>query len=173
MDHEIREAAMAYFVNLPRSKKQQAYEFFRSLDSNGDGKINVHEYRAALNRMGITSMNNLGFFKELDKNGNGTLDFEERSSREFISHVLFASTLAPLPSNLCCSCYRNNEFNHHHDHTNFVDNYVLLQSKWRPTSSTPSPSQTTQEPPREQTPPPTNVSFTTTAMQAASTAHMF
>ncbi|OMO95240.1 Calcium-binding EF-hand [Corchorus capsularis] len=151
---EIREAALAYYANLPESMKQQAWSFFRSLDRNGDGKIDVQEYTIALNRMGITWMNNLGFFKELDRDGNGTLDFDEvitlfylkesgRSyfcdgCRAFLKGVYFTcltcfnSGPATCSSfDLCCSCYRNNNFNHHHHATSFVDNYVLLQSIWR------------------------------------------
>ncbi|OMO95426.1 Calcium-binding EF-hand [Corchorus olitorius] len=158
---EIRETALAYYAKLPESKKEEASEFFRSMDTNGDGKINVREYTAGLNRLGKTGINNVGFFKELDRDGNGTLDFEEvmtlfyliESGRiyycdgcgAFLKGVYFTCLTCfnsgPAKRNsfdLCCSCYGNNNFNHHHDH--FVDNYVLLQSKWRQTSSTPSQS---------------------------------
>ncbi|OMO68999.1 Calcium-binding EF-hand [Corchorus capsularis] len=161
---EFQETALAYYANLPKSKKEEAIEFFRSLDRNGDGKISIQEYKAALTEAGAGATDiaaSLGLFKELDNDGNGTLDFDEvmtlfylmESGRgyscdgcgAFLKGVYFTClTCFNSKSNsfdLCCSCCRNNNFNHHHDIADLVDNFVLLHQirKIVSTSEEPTP----------------------------------
>ncbi|OMO95400.1 Calcium-binding EF-hand [Corchorus olitorius] len=131
---EVRETAMTYYANLPQSHKDEATNFFESLDSDGDGKINVEEFMAWVKKRGFKSITRSErLFKELDKDENGTLDFDELFSREITRVKCFnAGTRSAGGScDLCCSCYRDNNFNHRDDHTTFVDNYALLLSIWR------------------------------------------
>ncbi|OMO95248.1 Calcium-binding EF-hand, partial [Corchorus capsularis] len=155
---EVRETAMTYYAKLPQSHKDEATNFFESLDSDGDGKINVEEFMAWVKKRGFKSITRSErLFKELDKDENGTLDFNEvvtlfylnKSGRfvfcdgngcgAFLKGNYFtcvkcfkAGTSAAGGScDLCCSCYRDNNFNHRDDHTTFVDNYALLLSIWR------------------------------------------
>ncbi|XVF38484.1 hypothetical protein REPUB_Repub20aG0106100 [Reevesia pubescens] len=151
---EIRETALAYYANLPESKKQKASEFFKSLDKDGDGKIDLQEYMDALNQRGIRKMSSDSFFKELDKDGSGSLDFDEvitlfyliESERRlycdgsgcgvFLKGVYFTcvqcfNSAKSNSFDICCSCYHNHNFKHHDDAI-FCDNYVLLlNKKWQ------------------------------------------
>ncbi|XVE65813.1 hypothetical protein DITRI_Ditri08aG0029500 [Diplodiscus trichospermus] len=153
---EIRATALAYYEKLPQPQKQQAQEFFRSMDGNRDGKVDLQDYITGLKQLGLTTVANIGFFKELDKNGNGCLDFDEvktlfyliQSGRfvfcggcgEFLKGVHFTcvdcfDNSTATSFHLCCSCYQNNNFQHHGGAV-FVDNYELLQSK-RPQQASP------------------------------------
>ncbi|XVE65809.1 hypothetical protein DITRI_Ditri08aG0029200 [Diplodiscus trichospermus] len=145
---EIRETALAYYAKLPQSDKQQAQEFFRSMDEDGDKRVDLKEYMAALKQRGMPCITNASFFKELDKDGNEKLDFNEvitlfyliQSGRVvlcdgcqgFLKGVYFTCVDCFKSSTansfyLCCTCYRANKFQHHEDAV-FVDNYVLVQS---------------------------------------------
>ncbi|OMO95259.1 Calcium-binding EF-hand [Corchorus capsularis] len=154
---EVRETAITYYEHLSQSQKDEATKFFESLDSDGDGKINEEEFIAWGNKRGFKSITwSERLFKELNKDENGSLDFDEvltlfylnKSGRivfcdgngceAFLKGNYFtcvkcfsARMSAQGTCDLCCSCYRNNNFNHRDDHTTFVDNYALLLSIWR------------------------------------------
>ncbi|XVE65805.1 hypothetical protein DITRI_Ditri08aG0028900 [Diplodiscus trichospermus] len=146
---EIRATVSAYYANLPQSRKQEAQKFFRSMDTDGDEKVDLQEYLAGLRKLGLTTLTDISFFKELDRDGNGSLDFDEvltlfylietgrivfcAGCGEFLKGVYFTcvncfdnSTAESF--DLCCSCYHKNNFQHH-KRAVFVDNYLLLQSK--------------------------------------------
>ncbi|OMO95401.1 Calcium-binding EF-hand [Corchorus olitorius] len=153
---EVRETAITYYEHLSQSQKDEAKKLFKWLDSDGDGKINVEEFMAWGEKRGFKSTWSERLFNELDKDENGTLDFDDvltlfylnKSGRivfcdgngceAFLKGNYFtcvkcfnARMSAQGTCDLCCSCYRNNNFNHHDDHTTFVDNYALLLSIWR------------------------------------------
>ncbi|XP_058203132.1 uncharacterized protein LOC131317616 isoform X2 [Rhododendron vialii] len=86
------------------------------------------------------------FFKELDNNNNGTLEFMEvmalfyiiKSGRpfcggcgEFIPDMYFTCSVCFDSGNdlfcICSNCFQRNDFSHHH--SQFLDNYALLEAK--------------------------------------------
>ncbi|XP_050373413.1 uncharacterized protein LOC126791058 isoform X1 [Argentina anserina] len=151
---EIREAALAYYHNLPEDLQKMASAKFKEIDSNGNGTISMREFK---NGMGSSFDNDSVImkrtFKELDKTGDGKLDFNEyitlyylvESGRVLIFCAGHGCEAGPFLKglyftcvdcfhhnenetfDLCTSCYRNGDFDH--EHTNFVDNHVLLRSK--------------------------------------------
>ncbi|XVF66457.1 hypothetical protein PTKIN_Ptkin10aG0037400 [Pterospermum kingtungense] len=140
---EIRETASAYYANLEQSQKQKAHEFFRSLDKNGDGKINLQEYIAALNKQRKTWLSNSSFFKELDEDGNGSLDFNEVL---MLFYIIESGRLVFCDG---CGAFLKG---HHDENAIFLDNYVLSRHKWRQqtSQSQPSPSQKLPKPPMQE-----------------------
>ncbi|KAK9931274.1 hypothetical protein M0R45_018558 [Rubus argutus] len=162
---EIREAALASYHNLPEDQKKLALAKFKEIDSDGSGTINMKEFKKS---MGSSFDNDSNImkrgFKELDKNGDSKLDFKEyitlyylvESGRVLVycagSGCKFEPFLKGLyftcvdcfhhdedeTFDLCTSCYRHGKYCH--EHTNFVDNYVLLRSKAACSGSTYEPS---------------------------------
>ncbi|KAM5553374.1 hypothetical protein ABKV19_025537 [Rosa sericea] len=161
---EIREAALAYYHNLPEDLQKLASAKFKEIDSNGNDTISIREFKKS---MGSSFDNDSVImkrsFKELDKNGDGKLDFNEyitlyylvESGRVLIYCAGDGCEAAPFLKglyftcvdcfhhnenetfDLCTSCYRNADFVH--EHTNFVDNHVLLRSKAACCESTSEP----------------------------------
>jgi hypothetical protein len=153
---EIREAALAYYHNLPENSKKLASAKFKEIDSDGSGTISMKEFKKS---MGSSFDNDSKImkrsFKELDKNGDGKLDFNEyitlyylvESGRVMVYCAGNGCEAAPFLKglyftcvdcfhenkvetfDLCTSCYRNGDYKHNRDHTNFADNHILLLSK--------------------------------------------
>ncbi|OMO68994.1 Calcium-binding EF-hand [Corchorus capsularis] len=146
---EIREAAEAYHANLPQNEKTEATKILKSMDSDGDGKINLKEFIDFVNKKKSGPTLRYDFeslFKELDKDEDGTLEFEDvltlfylyKTGRflicggceAFIKGIYFTCVDcfydADNSFDLCCSCYRNSFFLHNDDHTTFVDNYAFV-----------------------------------------------
>ena len=151
---EIRDAALAYYHNLPENLKNLASAKFKEIDSDGSGTISIKEFKKSMGRSFDNDSKIMKrSFKELDKNGDGKLDFDEYITLYYLvesgrvqvycagSECEFAPFLKGLyftcvdcfhhdedeTFDLCTSCYRHGEYSH--NHTNFVDNYVLLRSK--------------------------------------------
>ncbi|OMO95242.1 Calcium-binding EF-hand [Corchorus capsularis] len=147
--NEIREAAKAYHANLSQDEKTEATKCFKSMDSDGDGKINLREFMGVVvsKEKSRFDYDVEGFFKELDKDEDGNLEFEDflifiylskyrtafvcDGCKAFIKGVYFTCIecffYADRSFDLCCSCYRNSFYLHRHDdYTSFVDNYALL-----------------------------------------------
>lgn len=144
---EMREVAMAYYAKLPNDQKQLVWSFFKTLDGNGDGKVSIQEYSDFVKETGRSKFLTPNLFKLLDKNHDGTLDFEECVTIFYMikSHRLVfcdgcgsymlgihficveCYNVGKGTYDLCCSCYRNNNFNHVHSF--FLDNYALLRAK--------------------------------------------
>ncbi|KAJ0092229.1 hypothetical protein Patl1_25720 [Pistacia atlantica] len=49
---ELREAAIAYYNNGPEDLKQRAYDFFKEMDMEGNGKISSFEFMEFLQQAG-------------------------------------------------------------------------------------------------------------------------
>ncbi|EEF34013.1 calcium ion binding protein, putative [Ricinus communis] len=146
---EISETAKAYYANLSDRQKRLGKEFFQAMDTDGDGKITLEEYAQCIKeKKGFKTISSPDFFKKLDKDGNGTLDFDEfiivhyicstervyfcDECKVFLAGVYFTCVQCFNGSgntyDLCSSCYRDKNINHHKDAL-FLDNYTLLQAK--------------------------------------------
>ncbi|KAF7149877.1 hypothetical protein RHSIM_Rhsim02G0046900 [Rhododendron simsii] len=146
---EMRRVAMAYYVKMSNYQQQMVRGFYRSIDTNGDGKVSIHEYLDFLTQNGYNRHVPPNLFKLLDKNNDGTLDFEEcvtlfymvtchrlvicDGCRSYLWGLHFlcveCHSAGGRTFDLCCSCYRNNNFRH--AHSTFLDNYALLRTKPR------------------------------------------
>ncbi|KAK6145907.1 hypothetical protein DH2020_019776 [Rehmannia glutinosa] len=148
---ELREIARCHYRAGSKEIQALANEFFKSMDSDGDGRVDLPEFLAFMRQEGYTQMRNRHFFKELDRDRNGSLDFWEvmtlyyiiKSGRpfcdwcgDFIPGLFFSCVecfkLGPESSfNLCRNCYRSTKCNHNHNGRadQFLDNYTLLEAR--------------------------------------------
>ncbi|KAK9931284.1 hypothetical protein M0R45_018564 [Rubus argutus] len=208
---ELREVALAYYDNCNPGLRGRAWEFFRSMDADGDQRISQREFKEFLRQSGYdTIITDPDFFAKLDRNGDrgpwagfprksffqslatngahqisylvfneflqqrgynwiindpklfekldrncdGSLDFWElltfyyiistryfhcRQCSGYLGGLYFTCFACfeegahhshyydPGTYNLCCACYRNKNFSHHHSY--FLDNHILLRSK--------------------------------------------
>ncbi|KAF7151754.1 hypothetical protein RHSIM_Rhsim02G0044600 [Rhododendron simsii] len=144
MDYKnIREAALAYYANLSKEEQLKAWEFFKSIDTDGNGTISCSEYHSSLAKMGYTNTQNE--FKMMDKDGDGVLDFEEcitlfykKTVHQGVScngcginlwDIYFVCVgcyeAGGNTYDLCCDCYRKKNFEH--QNAVFCDNITLLK----------------------------------------------
>lgn len=148
---ELREMAKAHFGENSAPKAQAgAKEFFNSMDSDGDGKVELPEFSSFMSRKGYKRTGTPDFFKKLDGDGNGTLDFWEVATLYYILKIgrpfcdscgdfipaTFLSCVKCFKAgnsfDLCLRCYQSAA---HCNHTHggrpakFLDNYALLQMK--------------------------------------------
>ncbi|KAK6914169.1 EF-hand domain [Dillenia turbinata] len=142
----LRKIATTYYKKGSKQVKQLVTDFFNSMDINGDGKINLHEFLSFMRQEGYSQMSNSYFFKVLDKDGNNTLDFNEvltlyyvlRSGRRFCGGCgcfldgMYLTCVSCFETNahsycVCFDCYRDNTYIH--KHSNFLDNVALLEMK--------------------------------------------
>lgn len=141
---ELSEIAKSYILN--GSSSTLVHNFFKSMDTDGDGHVNLPEFLEFMRREGHAQMRNPHFFKELDRDNNGTLELWEvitlyyiiKSGRPFCDHCgkfipgIFFSCIECFnnhksPFNLCLGCYVS--ANCIHNHAQFMDNYTLLEAK--------------------------------------------
>ncbi|XP_057772254.1 uncharacterized protein LOC130991855 isoform X2 [Salvia miltiorrhiza] len=145
---ELREIARAHYRAGSPQVQALAYEFYQSMDSDGDGRVDLSEFLAFMRQEGYSYMQNTNFFDELDLDGNGTLDFSEvmtlyyiiKSGRpfcdccgKFIPGIFFSCVECfknPKTSfDLCRDCYRAARCDHNHGgRAQFLDNHTLLQA---------------------------------------------
>ncbi|KAH6816104.1 hypothetical protein C2S51_020924 [Perilla frutescens var. frutescens] len=148
---EVMEIAKAHYRASSPEVQALAHELFDSLDTDGDGRIDLSEFLDFMRQEGHAQMRNRHFFKEVDINGNDSLDFLEfitlyyiiKSGRPICDHCgnftpgmffscvdCFKSTSSNNTSfNLCRNCYSSSKWNHNHNgRTRFLDNYALLQA---------------------------------------------
>ncbi|KAI3469864.1 hypothetical protein Pfo_026527 [Paulownia fortunei] len=145
---ELREIAKAHYRAGSPEVQALAYEFYQSMDTDGDDRVDLSEFLAFMRQEGYSHMHNPYFFNELDQDGNGTLDFSEvmtlyyiiKSGRpfcdccgKFIPGIFFSCVECFKNSentfDLCRDCYRSTKCNHKHDgRAQFLDNYTLLQA---------------------------------------------
>ncbi|KAL2463501.1 Ca2+ sensor (EF-Hand superfamily) [Forsythia ovata] len=146
---ELREIARAHYRAGSPEVQALAYEFFKSLDTNGDGRVQLHEFLAFMRQEGHSRMYNTYFFQQLDCDHNGTLDFVEvmtlyyiiKSGRPFCDWCglfipgIFFSCVECFESphgcfTLCRDCYKSKNCDHNHNgRVQFLDNYTLLETK--------------------------------------------
>ncbi|XP_057772259.1 uncharacterized protein LOC130991860 [Salvia miltiorrhiza] len=151
---ELREIAKAYYRTASKEVKDRAREFYQSMDSDGNGRVDCSEFLDFMSQK-ISYMQNLKLFSALDLDNNGTLDFFEvmtlyyiiKSGRpfcngddcgKFISGIFFSCVECFKNSktsfDLCSECYRAARYDHNHDgQAQFLDNYTLLQAMRDPT----------------------------------------
>ncbi|XP_057774765.1 uncharacterized protein LOC130993745 [Salvia miltiorrhiza] len=145
---ELREIARAHYRAGSPQVQALAYEFYQSMDTDGDGRVDLSEFLAFMRQEGYSYMQNSNFFDELDLDGNGTLDFSEvmtlyyiiKSGRpfcdccgKFIPGIFFSCAECfknPKTSfDLCRDCYHAARCDHHHGgRAQFLDNHTLLQA---------------------------------------------
>ncbi|XP_021899954.1 uncharacterized protein LOC110816162, partial [Carica papaya] len=150
---EMREAAIGYYNNLKPELQRQAHRFFRSMDRNGDGRVNYNEFIYFLNQRGYHWVHP-NMFLELDKNRDGALDFYEvltfyyivktrnvwcQNCRLWLKGLYFTCVTcfddsarggAGGTCDLCVRCYQQRAVHRYHSHHDiFVDNYTLLHCK--------------------------------------------
>ncbi|CAH8358117.1 unnamed protein product [Eruca vesicaria subsp. sativa] len=145
---ELHEAAIAYYNNGSTDQQNLAWQFFRSMDGDGDGRVSFHEYTDFLYRTTGFGWVHREMFQELDRNGDGQLDFWEVLTLYYVARtrtILCRTCLQPLIGlyftcvtcfesqsdgdtfDLCVKCYMQRNCNH--PHRVFLDSYVLLRSK--------------------------------------------
>ncbi|XP_041014945.1 uncharacterized protein LOC121257010 isoform X2 [Juglans microcarpa x Juglans regia] len=142
---ELHEAAMAYYSNAPIELQRLAWNFYLSLDTDGDGQVSFTEYINFLQKSYTWIRPN--FFMDLDRNGDGSLDFWEVLTLYYAVKTrggvwcqacqsclvgLYFTCVACFESgsktyDLCPTCYKRKRFSHQHGF--FLDNHVLLRSK--------------------------------------------
>ncbi|KAK9289091.1 hypothetical protein L1049_017562 [Liquidambar formosana] len=154
---EMHETALAYYENGTQEEKQLAWQFFKSVDLNGDGRVSLQELIQFFVGKGCSAMGNPKVFRELDQNGDGSLDFNEfltlsyiatfgRPScdgcGDFIKGVFFTCVEcyecnSTTTFDLCIACYRGDKFNH--AHAVFADNFMLFRQNgcaWQKSANT-------------------------------------
>ncbi|EXC27694.1 hypothetical protein L484_009718 [Morus notabilis] len=92
---ELRLAARAYYNNSSSDLQNLAINFFRSMDTNGDGWISFQEFTRFLMDNGYNWVNP-NMFSQLDTNLDGGLDFWE---------VLTFYYIIKTRGVLCNACY--------------------------------------------------------------------
>ncbi|KAH6786677.1 hypothetical protein C2S52_006229 [Perilla frutescens var. hirtella] len=149
----VRAIAEAHYTAGSKEVKSLADEFFRALDTDGDGRVSFHEFLELMNHEGHTRLANHHFFWALDRDRNGFLDFWEvltlyyiiKSGRPicrccgFLVIDTFFSCVECFNSSegsysLCIHCYSFNRSDHNHNgHQQFLDTFTLLETKKTPT----------------------------------------
>ncbi|KAK2643768.1 hypothetical protein Ddye_018963 [Dipteronia dyeriana] len=145
---ELREAAIAYYNNGSRDIKIVAWNFFRSMDMNGDGSVSLIEFAEFLQQQGYHWISP-HLFTELDRNGDGCLDFWEvltmyymvktrtvrcRECHNILKGLYFTCVKCfdhgGDAYDICSGCYGRRQFSHEHNSfLDFLDSYVLLRSR--------------------------------------------
>ncbi|KAI8003458.1 hypothetical protein LOK49_LG08G02582 [Camellia lanceoleosa] len=141
----IRQTAQVYYKTMPGNVRSLAKEFFKKMDRNEDGKVSMAEFAGFMAEVGYVAMNNTSFFEEINKNKNGELDFDDVKTlyyilesgrplcggcRKFIKGMYFTCvTCFTCKAQSFClhrDCFGSGEYIHRH--SDFVDNYALLES---------------------------------------------
>ncbi|GMY26939.1 hypothetical protein FCV25MIE_22181 [Fagus crenata] len=145
---ELHKAAIAYYNNIDdRDLREKVWNFFLSMDRDGNGRVSYHELIEFFSQFGSNWVD-YNFFNCLDRNQDGSLDFWEVLTLYYIMKTrgvwcnccgsclmgLYFTCVACFDSasntyDLCIDCYSNRRYRHHHHHISFLDNYVLLRSK--------------------------------------------
>lgn len=148
---ELREVALAYYDNCNPELQGRAWEFFQSMDTNGDRRICLREFKEFLHQSGYNRIiTDPDFFAKLDRNGDRGLDFQEvltfyyiiktgyifcRGCGIYLSGFYFTcfecfQGADPFTFDLCHACHRSQKSTHHH--TLFLENHILLHYKRGP-----------------------------------------
>lgn len=152
---ELQGAAVAYYNNGTYNQQELLKDFFKSMDTNGDGKVTWSEFSTYLQQNGYYIDRNL--YNKLDINGDG-LDLKAVLTVYYIittrslvcghcgEHLLglYFSCVecfnrAANTYNLCITCYAKKRFSHRHAH--FLDNHMLLMRKKMEALASDNPNQ--------------------------------
>ncbi|KAL6292322.1 hypothetical protein ACE6H2_000464 [Prunus campanulata] len=163
---ELRAAADAYYTRGNEHTQRVAYDFFRSMDTDGDGRISYAEFNGFVQQSGYNGIlhNDPDLFAKLDRNRDSHLDFKEvltfyyiiktryitcQGCRAHLCGLYFtcvecfdggAANYYYHPQyptyDLCAACYRSTNYTHQHPY--FLDNHVLLSSKRGPPHARPT-----------------------------------
>ncbi|KAL8027139.1 hypothetical protein ABFS82_14G072600 [Erythranthe guttata] len=138
---EIRKIAKAYYARATDEEIDRAKNYFRSMDVNCKGKVSFDEYKTMVSQRYANDK----MFNSFDRNGDGSLDFEEVLVLHFVHNIyemrwcsacagslpgLHFSCLTceknePNTFDLCCICYGEGKFDHHHPTSDFLDNHSM------------------------------------------------
>ncbi|CAN6858249.1 unnamed protein product [Brassica oleracea] len=145
---ELNEAAIAYYNNSSTDQQNLAWQFFLSMDGDGNGRVSFQEYTDFLCRTTGLAWVRREMFQELDRNRDGQLDFWEVLTLYYVARtrtIGCRTCLQPLIGlyftcvtcfesqcvcdtfDLCVNCYMRRNYNH--PHRVFLDSFVLLRSK--------------------------------------------
>ncbi|CAA7022973.1 unnamed protein product [Microthlaspi erraticum] len=145
---ELHEVATAYYNNGSMEQQNLAWQFFRAMDVDGNGRVSIQEYTDFLRRTAGLAWVHPDMFRELDRNGDGQLDFWEVLTLYYVARtrtISCRSCLRPLNAlyftcvtcfdspcggdtfDLCVKCYMRRTYCH--PHCMFLDSYVLLRAK--------------------------------------------
>lgn len=145
---ELNEAAIAYYNNGSTDQQNLAWQFFLSMDGDGNGRVSFQEYTDFLCRTTGLAWVRREMFQELDRNRDGQLDFWEVLTLYYVARtrtIGCRTCLQPLIGlyftcvtcfesqcvcdtfDLCVNCYMRRNYNH--PHRVFLDSFVLLRSK--------------------------------------------
>ncbi|EYU38472.1 hypothetical protein MIMGU_mgv1a025022mg, partial [Erythranthe guttata] len=111
------------------------------MDVNCKGKVSFDEYKTIVSQRYANDK----MFNSFDRNGDGNLDLEEVLVLHFVHNIyvmrwcsactgslpgLHFSCLTceknePNTFDLCCSCYGEGKFEHHHPTSDFLDNHSM------------------------------------------------
>ncbi|XP_019181448.1 PREDICTED: uncharacterized protein LOC109176465 [Ipomoea nil] len=141
MDH-LRQIAEAYYEASESEIQSKLQDFFKTLDTDRNGRINKTEFISFMREEGHHRMSNPSFFSLIDTDRDGSLDFSEVltllyivwSGRPFCDAcgsfipTTFFTCAHCRAVNLCISCYRNRRYSHDHpgQPARFLDNYAQL-----------------------------------------------
>ncbi|KAL1561685.1 hypothetical protein AAHA92_04359 [Salvia divinorum] len=152
---ELRAIAEAHFKASSEKTQAKAKQFFTSIDSDGDGKVELSEFSSFMSQKGYKLTGNPDFFKKQDMDGKGSLDFWEvmtlnyviQSGRpfcdccgDFIPATFFTCVhcfkARKKTFDLCLRCYQSNALQHdaHLGGAMFLDNYSLLHKHQQPST---------------------------------------
>ncbi|KAL1204632.1 hypothetical protein V5N11_010736 [Cardamine amara subsp. amara] len=115
---ELHEAAQAYYNNCTPEQQRLAWEFFKAMDVDGDGRVSLQEYSHFLCQTSGLAWVHPEMFRELDRDRDGQLDFWEVLTLYYVARTRTIS---------CRHCRRHRWYNH--QHCLFLDSYVLLRSR--------------------------------------------
>ncbi|KAL9686633.1 hypothetical protein QQ045_031026 [Rhodiola kirilowii] len=141
--YRMREEAIGYYDNSSRQVQNLVRQFFDSMDTDGDGSVDLDEIHDFLEgRTFLTRFLDGEVFDALDEDEDGSLDFYEFITlfymifmmfdcdecgdplvgQEHLTCVLcFTSANANTTYDICGSCYRRGYFNHRHHPRHLVD----------------------------------------------------
>ncbi|KAL0456892.1 UNVERIFIED_CONTAM: hypothetical protein Slati_1028400 [Sesamum latifolium] len=98
---ELREIARAHYRAGSQEVKNLAFEFFKTMDTNGDGRVDLSEFLTFMRQDGYSQMHSPYFFNELDHDGNGALDFYEDKWMLALDAFEVALSIGRISSTLC------------------------------------------------------------------------
>ncbi|KAF3457812.1 hypothetical protein FNV43_RR02472 [Rhamnella rubrinervis] len=151
MDNQVILAAVAYYNNGSMELKERVWEFFKSVDTNRDGRVSFDEFLHFLHLSGYNRVIDPNIFTLLDVHRNGSLEFSEFLTfyyilKDYHRHVRCSYYGADRPAglyftgidcfyddkttfDLCAPCINGKRFSHYHGPDHIFHSYVLVPNK--------------------------------------------